>query len=62
MDLENGLLEALQIKIDEWSFCQVLNYNQIPFKCHIFHENGHFHQKLFKISIEIVSFKENPKA
>jgi len=42
MDLEKGLREAVQIKIDEWSFRQTLNYEQIPFKCSICHDHGHF--------------------
>jgi hypothetical protein len=42
MDLEKGLPEALQIKMDEWSHLHILDYDQISFKCHICHEYGHF--------------------
>jgi hypothetical protein len=40
--LEKGLSEALQINIDELSHHQILDSEQIPFKCNICHVYGHF--------------------
>jgi hypothetical protein len=49
VDLEKGLPEVVQIKIDEWSFRQPLDYEHIPFKCHICHDHGHFAKNFPKL-------------
>jgi hypothetical protein len=42
VDLEKGLLEAIQLNLDSWSYIQQVDYEQVPFKCKIYHEYGHF--------------------
>ena len=42
MDLGRGLPESIKIKVDEWTHIQRLDYEQIPFKCKLCHEYGHF--------------------
>jgi hypothetical protein len=42
VDLEKGLPEAIQLNLDSWSYIQQVDYEQIPFKCKICHEYGHF--------------------
>lgn len=48
VDLEKGLLEALQINLDGWSHHQTLDYEQILYKYNACHVYGHFCQKLSK--------------
>jgi hypothetical protein len=52
VDLEKGLPEALQINLDQWSHHQVLDYEQIPFKCMVCHAHGHFAKNCPKIQEE----------
>jgi hypothetical protein len=42
VDLEVGLPEAIKIKVGSWTHVQVLDYEQLPFKCHKCHVYGHF--------------------
>ena len=42
VDLGKGLPEAIKIKVDQWTHIQPLDYEQIPFKCKVCHEYGHF--------------------
>jgi hypothetical protein len=42
VDLEKGLPEAIQLTLDNWSYIQQVDYEQIPFKCKACHEYGHF--------------------
>jgi hypothetical protein len=42
VDLEVGLPEAIKIKVGSWTHVQVLDYEQIPFKCCKCHVYGHF--------------------
>ena len=42
VDLARGVPEAIKIKVDEWMHIQQLDYEQIPFKCKVCHEYGHF--------------------
>jgi len=42
VDLGKGLPEAVKIKVDQWTHIQQLDYEQIPFKCKVCHEYGHF--------------------
>jgi hypothetical protein len=42
VDLEKGILEAMVISLDNWQHVQQLDYKQLPFKCKIYHEYGHF--------------------
>lgn len=42
VDVEKGLLEAICLSLDNWTHAQQLDYEQLPFKCKIWHEYGHF--------------------
>ena len=42
VDLEKGLPEAININMEGWSHLQAIDYDQIPFKCKMCHEYGHF--------------------
>ena len=42
VDLEEGVLEAIKLTVAEWTHTQVLDYEQIPFKCWHFHGYMHF--------------------
>jgi hypothetical protein len=42
VDLEKGLPEAIKLKLDDWIHIQKLDYEQLPFKCKMCHEYGHF--------------------
>ena len=44
-----GLPEAIKLKVDDWSHIQQLDYEQIPFKCNVCHEYGHFANRCTKI-------------
>ena len=46
VDLEVGLPEAIKLVIGEWHHFQKLDYEQLPFKCHHYHEYDHF-QKIY---------------
>lgn len=50
VDLGKGLPEAIKLKVDDWSHIQQLNYEQIPFKCKVCHEYGHFANRCTKLS------------
>jgi len=39
--LKKGLLDAIQLNLDNWSFIQQVEYNQIPYSCKNFHEYDH---------------------
>jgi hypothetical protein len=61
VDLEKGLLEALQINIDGWSHQHILDYEHIPFKCHICHEYGHFAKSYSKAQEEQPSSQQKTR-
>lgn len=42
VDLGRGLPEAIKLKVDDWMHIQQLDYEEIPFKCKVCHEYGHF--------------------
>lgn len=42
VDLGKGLLKAVKIKVDQWTYIQQLDYEQIPFKYKVCHEYSHF--------------------
>ena len=42
VDLEKGLPESIMLSIDGWNHLQIVDYEQIPFKCKYCHEYGHF--------------------
>eukprot|EP00253_Pinus_taeda_P016544 PITA_16544 len=42
VDLEAGLPEAIKLTVGDWHHSQKLDYKQLPFKCRIYHEHGHF--------------------
>jgi hypothetical protein len=42
VDLEKGLPEEIKLKLDDWTYIQKLDYEQLPFKCKSCHEYGHF--------------------
>ena len=50
VDLGKGLPEAIKLKVDEWSYIQQLDYEQIPFKCKVCHEYGHFANRCTKVT------------
>jgi hypothetical protein len=42
-DLEKGFPKAIQrLTLDNWSYIQQVDYEQLPFKCKVYHEYGHF--------------------
>ena len=43
--LERGLPEVVKFKVDSWVHIQQLDYEQIPFKCKVYHEYGHFENR-----------------
>jgi hypothetical protein len=60
VDLEVGLLEAIKIKVADWSYIQELDYEQLPFKCRYRHGYDHFarHCKM-KVKEEVENLKGN---
>jgi hypothetical protein len=42
VDLEKGLPEAIKLRLDDWTYIQKMDYEQLPFKCKSCHEYGHF--------------------
>jgi len=48
VDLGKGLPEAIKIKVDQWTHIQQLDYEQLPFKCKVCHEYGHFANRCSK--------------
>jgi hypothetical protein len=42
VDLEVGLPEAIKLSLGSWSHFQKLDYEQLPFKCRLCLEYGHF--------------------
>jgi len=42
VDLEEGLPEAIKIKVGSWSHVQILDYEQLSFKCKKCHVYGNF--------------------
>jgi hypothetical protein len=42
VDLEKGLPEATNLTLDKWNYLQQVYYEQLPFKCKIFHDYGNF--------------------
>jgi hypothetical protein len=49
VDLEKGLLEAIQLTLDSWSYIQQVDYEQLPFKCKACHEYGHFAKNCLQV-------------
>ena len=41
-DLEKGMPESIMLSIDGWNHLQIVDYEQIPFKCKYCHEYGYF--------------------
>ena len=48
VDLEAGLPEAVKLSVGSWSHFQKLDYEQLPFKCRLCHEHGHFQRSFPK--------------
>lgn len=48
VDLWKGLSEAIKIKVDQWTHIQQVDYEQLPFKCKVCHEYGHFANRCSK--------------
>lgn len=42
VDVEEGLLETIKLKVDDWTHIEVLDYDQLPFKCRHYHGYGNF--------------------
>jgi len=59
VDLGKGLPKAIKLKVDDWMHIQQLYYKQIPFKCKVCHEYGHFANRCSKlVNVENVSQDE----
>jgi hypothetical protein len=41
VDLEAGLPDAKELRLNNWAHVQKLDYDQLPFKCNGCHEYGH---------------------
>jgi len=54
VDLEEGLPEAIKLMVVDWSHIQVLDYEQLPFKCRHFHSDEHFAKHSKKKSEDVV--------
>lgn len=52
VDLEEGLPEAINLTVANWSHIQVLDYEKLPFKCRNCHGYGHFSRHCKKKSEE----------
>jgi hypothetical protein len=50
VDMEKGFLEAIQLTLDNWSYIQKVDYEQLSFKCKACHEYGHFAKNFRKIN------------
>ena len=62
VDLGKGLREAIKIKVDQWMHIQQLDYEQLPFKCKVCHEYGHFANRCRKLKPnESIENEESPK-
>jgi len=48
VDLGKGLPEAIKLKVDQWTHIQQVDYEQLPFKCKVCHEYGHFANRCSK--------------
>ena len=57
VDLEVGLPEAINLKVVDWCHVQELDYEQLPFKCKVCHEYGHFSRSCKK-KVEEEAIKE----
>jgi hypothetical protein len=42
VDLEKGFSEAINITLENWSYLQKVDYEQLHFKCKAYHAYGHF--------------------
>jgi hypothetical protein len=42
VDLGKGLMKAIQLTLDNWTYIRHVDYEQLPFKCNTHHEYGHF--------------------
>ena len=52
--MEIGFPEAIKLNVADWSHFQELDYEQLPFKCRLCHEYGHFARNCKKKSDEVV--------
>jgi hypothetical protein len=57
VDPERGLPKELEINMDNYSHCQMFDYEKIPFKCKYYHDYKYFSKKP-KESRGLVSLKE----
>lgn len=42
VDIEKGITEAIHLNLDSWKHYQILDYEQLPFRCNACHEYMHF--------------------
>jgi hypothetical protein len=53
VDQENGLLEAMQLTLDNWTYIHQVDNEQLPFKYKACHEYGHFAKNYTKIKFDL---------
>lgn len=61
VDLSKGLPEAVKLQVDRWTHIQQVDYEQLPFKCKVCHEYGHFANRCTKFRSEDNASKEPPE-
>jgi hypothetical protein len=52
VDLEKGLLKVIQLTLDNWSYIQKVDYEQLLFKYKACHEYGHFAKNYPKLEVD----------
>jgi len=52
VDLEKRLLEAIKLKIDDWTHIQKVDCDKLSFNCNTCHEYGHFTRNCTKNNLE----------
>lgn len=44
LDLREGLVEKNNLQLQDYSYTQLIDYDQLPFRCHVCHKYGHLVQ------------------
>jgi hypothetical protein len=42
VNMEKGLPKEIKLRLDDWTYIQKMDYEQLMFKCKSCHEYGHF--------------------